>query len=105
MAPCQSRPGLKAIPIATVSINMFRPYKRSLHNHITVWMLVPLLAYYWGMTINNYEYLDTTALWLLEADNGMSEFHGCLVQVPGREPVACGSYALCVCISREGAAR
>ena len=37
-------------------------------------------------------------MWLLEADNGMSEFHGCLVQVPGREPVACGSYA---CISLD----
>ena len=41
------------IPIYLTLHLVFRPYKRSLHNHITVWMLVALLAYYWGMTINN----------------------------------------------------
>ena len=31
---------------------IFRPYKRQLHNHITVAMLVALLIMYWGMAIN-----------------------------------------------------
>ena len=47
---------------------VFRPYKRSLHNYITVAMLVALLAFYWGMTINS-EVLAVTLMEVLSLEH------------------------------------
>ena len=47
---------------------VFRPYKRSLHNYITVAMLVALLAFYWGMTINS-EVIAVTLMQVLSLEH------------------------------------
>ena len=47
---------------------VFRPYKRSLHNYITVAMLIALLAFYWGMTINS-EVIAVTLMEVLSLEH------------------------------------